>query len=802
VPTSVAPSSRLARAAGVFILASVALGAMLAWTPSAAATTPVVAAISAGGNHTCAITDGGAVKCWGYNGQGQLGDGTIVNSSTPEDVSGLSSGVAAISAGANHTCAVTTSGGVKCWGANYAGQLGDGTATNRSRPVDVSGLTSGVVAISAGGQHTCALTSAGGVKCWGANFSGQLGDGTTTDRSTPVDVSGLTSGVVAISAGGPHTCALTSTGGVKCWGDNGRGELGDGTTTNSSIPVDAVGLSFGVTAISAGNEKHTCAVTTSGGATCWGFNSSGQLGNGTLADSSVSVGVSDLGSGVVEIDAGGFHTCGVTSGGGAKCWGAGSSGQLGNGFPGTDSSTPVGVSGLSSGVGALSAGESHSCALMADGSVECWGYNGFGQLGDGTTTNAFSPVGVVGLSSSSVLLISAGGGHTCAVTSTGSVKCWGLNTSGQLGNGTTNSATPTQVLNLPSGILAVAAGGQHTCAITPSGGVSCWGLNGSGQLGNGTTKNSSVPVQVSGLSSGVAEIAAGGFHTCALTAGGDILCWGRNSRGQLGNGTTKNSSVPVQVSGLSSGVAEIAAGGFHTCALTAGGDVLCWGRNSRGQLGNGTTKKSSVPVQVSGLSSSVVEIAAGDAHTCALTAGGGVLCWGAGSFGELGNGAVKGSSTPVSVSGLGSGVAAVSTGGSHSCALTAGGGVLCWGLNTSGQLGNGTTENSSVPVGVSGLGSGVAAIAAGGYHTCARSSTGTVLCWGLNSSGQLGNGTTTNSPTPVGPETLFAAVAAGGAHTCARTANGGVQCWGNNKSGQLGNGTTTNSSVPIDVTGL
>jgi alpha-tubulin suppressor-like RCC1 family protein len=752
VPTSVAPPSSLARAAGVFILASVALGPILAWTPSAAATTPVVAAISAGGNHTCGITDGGAVKCWGYNGQGQLGDGTIVSRSTPEDVSGLSSGVAAVSAGANDTCAVTTAGGVKCWGANFAGQLGDGTATNRSSPVDVSGLTSGVVAISAGGQHTCALTSTGGVKCWGANFSGQLGDGTTTDRSTPLDVPGLTSGVVAISAGGAHTCALTSTGGVKCWGDNGRGELGDGTTTNSSTPVDVVGLSLGVTAISSGDEKHTCAVTTSGGATCWGFNGSGQLGNGTLADSPVPVGVSGLGSGVAEIDAGGFHTCAVTSGGGAKCWGAGSAGQLGNGFPGIDSSTPVGVSGLSSGVGALSAGEAHSCALTTEDSVECWGYNGFGQLGDGTTTNAFSPVVVVGLSSNSVLPISAGGGHTCAVTSTGSVKCWGLNTSGQLGNGTTNnSATPTQVSNLPSGILAVAAGGQHTCAITPSGGVLCWGRNTSGQLGNGTTKNSSVPFQVSGLSSGVVEIATGGFHTCALMAGGDVFCWGRNTSGQLGNGTTKNSSVPVQASGLSLGVVEIAAGG---------------------------------------------------AHTCAVTAEGGVLCWGAGSFGQLGNGALKGSSTPVSVSGLGSGVAAVSTGVSHSCALTAGGGVLCWGLNTSGQLGNGTTRNSSVPVGVSGLGSGVAAIAAGGYHTCARSSTGTVLCWGLNRSGQLGNGTTTNSPTPVGPATLFAAVAAGSAHTCARTANGGVQCWGNNTSGQLGNGTTTNSSVPIDVTGL
>src|SRR6266545_4493388 len=175
----------------------------------------------------------------------------------------------------------------------------------------------------------------------------------------------------------------------------------------------------------------------------------------------------------------------------------------------------------------------------------------------------------------------------------------------------------------------------------------------------------------------------------------------------------------------------------------------CWGLNRSGQLGNGTTKNSSVPVQVSGLSSGVVEIAAGGAHTCAITVEGGVLCWGAGSFGQLGNGQVKGSSTPASVSGLDSGVAAVSTGGLHSCALTAEGGVLCWGLNTSGQLGNGTTTNSPTPVGVAGLGSGVAAIAAGGSHTCAHSSTGAVLCWGLNSSGQLGNGTTTNSPVPI-----------------------------------------------------
>jgi alpha-tubulin suppressor-like RCC1 family protein len=249
-----------------------------------------VKAISAGGSHTCALTTAGGVKCWGYNEDGELGNGTTSDSSVPVDVSGLTSGVEAISSGDEDTCALTTAGGAKCWGWNLGGALGDGTDHTRLTPVDVSGLTSGVEAISAGGSHTCAVTTASGLKCWGFNYYGELGNGTTVSSSVPVDVSGLTSGVESTSVGYDDACALTVSGGAKCWGYNHYGELGDGTRIERLTPVDVSRLTSGVAAVAAGLD-HTCAVTTAGGAKCWGYNRSGQLGNGTTADRLIPVDV-------------------------------------------------------------------------------------------------------------------------------------------------------------------------------------------------------------------------------------------------------------------------------------------------------------------------------------------------------------------------------------------------------------------------------------------------------------------------------------------------------------------------------
>ena len=250
--------------------------------------------LTAGSSHTCGLTEAGAVKCWGKNSDGQLGDGGTTDRRSPVNVSGLTSGATSLAAGSSHTCAVTTVGGVRCWGYNSDGQLGDGGTTDRRAPVDVAGLTSGVAAVSAGGSHTCALTTAGGVRCWGSNGNGALGDGTTTDRTTPVDVVGLTSGVTAVSAGSGYTCALAKAGGLKCWGRNHEGQLGDGTLTSRTTPVDVVGLTSGVAAVSAGG-RHACALTTAGGLKCWGFNSAGQLGDGTTASRTAPVDVVGFG---------------------------------------------------------------------------------------------------------------------------------------------------------------------------------------------------------------------------------------------------------------------------------------------------------------------------------------------------------------------------------------------------------------------------------------------------------------------------------------------------------------------------
>jgi alpha-tubulin suppressor-like RCC1 family protein len=299
------------------------------------------ASLSVGTNTSCLVTTAGGAKCWGYNVYGQVGDGTTIARSKPTDVTGLTTNASAIESGVYyHTCALTSTGGVKCWGYNGHGQLGDGTTTTKYIPTDVTGLSSGVTALAAGYQHTCALISDGTVKCWGYNGYGQLGDGTTTTKYVPTAVSSITSGATAVTCGYNFTCAIVN-GGAKCWGYNSYGNLGDGTTKAQYVPTDVSGLATGVTWIDAGSY-HACAIGAGAALSCWGQNTYGQLGDGTTVTKYVPTPVVALTSGISKVACGSNHTCALTSGGLVKCWGQNSYGQLGDNTT-TSKSTPVDI---------------------------------------------------------------------------------------------------------------------------------------------------------------------------------------------------------------------------------------------------------------------------------------------------------------------------------------------------------------------------------------------------------------------------------------------------------------------------
>jgi alpha-tubulin suppressor-like RCC1 family protein len=347
-----------------------------------------VTEVGTGQSFSCALQGsgaGGGVYCWGDNGTGNVGNASYLNAYTAERVYGLGSGVAHIGIGGAHACAVMTGGRVRCWGSGYGGDLGNGSTADRHTPVEVHNLTNAVQVVS-GNVHSCALTNTGGVKCWGTNAVGQVGDSTFDDRWEPVDVVGLTSGVARITAGFQHTCALTTAGAVKCWGRNTYGEMGNNGQANTPQPTPAnvLGLGSGIAAVDADGGDTTCALTTTGAVKCWGLNTNGDVGDGTM---------------------------------------------------GHDRFAPVNVVGLASNVLSITA----RCAVLAPAhALRCWGTNNVGQVGDGTTTARPTPVDVINFGSDA-LIARALGGHRCGIRAQGHLQCWGSNYDGELGDATTIS---------------------------------------------------------------------------------------------------------------------------------------------------------------------------------------------------------------------------------------------------------------------------------------------------------------------------------------------------------------------------
>ena len=356
-------------------------------------------------------------------------------------------------ANARTSCGVTAAGPAYCWGWNGEGQGGDGsTGLNRSGPVPVAGGYRWS-SITVGQQHTCGITTDALAYCWGSNLTGQIGDGSSiyAQHLVPTRVDSDLTWAVISAGGAGHTCAITTEGDAYCWGRNYEGQLGDGTTTNRPVPAAVLGA-YEWQAISAGNS-HTCAVTTTGRGFCWGVNASGQFGDGTTTDSTTPVQVA---GGIFwkSLTAGTNHTCGVTADGSAYCWGSNQSGQIGVGSTGGVMATPAAVNGGRR-WGAISAGPSETCGVTLDGSGQCWGANPSGGLGNGSWNASAEPATVATTNSRSSLTV--GSGHACGRTVNGYGYCWGLNDVGQVGDGASgtsnNRSTPSFIAVKIRGIL-------------------------------------------------------------------------------------------------------------------------------------------------------------------------------------------------------------------------------------------------------------------------------------------------------------------------------------------------------------
>ena len=761
-----------------------------------------------------ALKNDGTVWTWGYNAQGQLGDGTNSYKNIPTQVNGLND-VVSIAAGDSHSLALKSDGTVWAWGYNYYGQLGDGTTVNSVKAIQVTEL-SDVIAISAGAYYSLALKSDGTVWAWGNNNYGQLGDGTTTNKTTPVQVKDLI-GVATIIAGGSHTIVLKSDGTVWAWGYNNSGQFGDGTTTSKNIPVQLKDL-IDVTTITTGGH-HTIALKSDGTVWAWGNNDFGQLGDGTSNRSYKPIKVNNL-----------FE------------------------------------------VASIAAGNSSNLALKCDGTVWVWGNNYYGQLGDGTTINRSEPVlskditaptmptnlSVIIKENSAVLTWTAStdgdyiAGYEVYRNNVKLDKVAGTtyidnsieldriyvykvkafdgtgNMSEEINVVLNDTEAPSAPVNLKivsktittvsleweasndnvwvegyeiyrNGIkVGEAKNINYSDLAVPHNSTHIYMVKAYDKTNNKSEESNTQSITTDALKA--IPLAAGESHSLQVQTDGTVWAWGYNNYGQLGDGTNTSRTVSTQVKEIQ-GIVAVAAGKNYSIALKNDGTVWAWGYNGYGQLGDGTTNSRYVPTQVNGLYD-VVSIAAGYNYSLALKSDGTVWGWGYNGYGQLGNNTTISSYKPVQVMEL-SGVIAMTAGVNHSLALRSEGTVWAWGHNGYGQLGDGTYTNRQLPVQVNVL-NNATNIASGYQHSIALKSDGTVWAWGYNYYGQLGDGTFTNRWNPVQVKNLTSAttITAGGSHTIAQKSDGTVWAWGYNGSGQLGDGTYTTRTVPVELKDL
>jgi alpha-tubulin suppressor-like RCC1 family protein len=662
------------------------------------------------------LGEGGSVWVWGGGRGEELG--TLpeyeVGSATPVRMPGMTGAVSLSTGSGNaHSLALMRDGTVQAWGPNFSGQLGDGTTRSRSTRVTVLGLTD-ATAVAAGYQHSLAVRRDGTVWAWGANWSGVLGNGTTQAHATPAQVPGLSS-MVSVAAGTMHSLALKSDGTVWAWGANYTGQLGDGTFQQRLTPVQVVGLT-NVVAIEV-QSGASYALRADGTVWAWGPNFSGELGDGSQDFSRPTAGPVLGLTKVVAVAAGSSHALALRQDGTVWAWGSNSFGQLGDGTK-SDAGLAQQVQGLH-GVVAVAAGQQHSIVLKQDGSLWTWGTNTNGVMGTGSDRRD-SPVRVVGLSD--VQSVASNYFHMLAVRGDGTVWGWGS----EQGLGGSYLGTPARVQGVTQ-VKAVAAGEYHSLAVRQDGTVWAWGDNSRGQLGDGTVgERRETPAPVQGLTDVVA-VAAGEYHSLALKSDGTVWAWGANHYSQLGDMTLDDQPVPVQVQGLEA-VASLSASRDFSVAVKQDGTVWHWG--SDWSVWDWGDMMPQAPAPVDGLSE-VVSVSMMAPGLLALRADGTVWQWYLGSVWDQ---------YPAwQQEGLTDAVA-VAWGANTTQILRADGTVWNLGGNVYGERGFPTAGGySQVLQQVPGL-TGVVSLSAESATVHALRADGTLVGWGSNMYGTIGDG--------------------------------------------------------------
>lgn len=702
---------------------------------------PTYTNVGAGQFHACAVRSDKTLWCWGHNTSGQIGTGTNDTFFLRPAQSGNGTDWVSVTAGGSFTCALDGSRQVSCFGANGSGQVGDGTTSNRSSPTPVAGGAADWTAVDSGANHSCGIRLDGSIHCWGANARGQIGDNSTNTATSPTPVS-ATGPWLSVSAGSEFTCAVKGDHTIWCWGLGTSRQLGDGKNVNSSVPVQEKTLATDWASVSAGNA-YACAVKQSGARWCWGLNTLGQAADGTTTNI-MDPKVVDSVTTWKRIEAGDFASCALQTDNSLWCWGDGSMGQTAQPGAETTALAPVRV-GTDADWTQITGGLRFACGLRADGVVRCWGNASRAALGLGYLSDRIDPAAAGTDTDWAQISVQLDDG--CGIRTNGDLTCWGRNLSGNLGDGTAITRVAPTKIGAGKVWKRVGVGRTHTCGIASDAGgpdsLYCWGLDVNGEQGNGAgaTPQTS-PTGVNAVASVPAwtEIAAGLNHTCAVGGNGTLWCWGRNAQGQCGDGTTTAQSAPKQA--LPAGATDwksVSANGDFTCGLRGNGTLWCWGRNDVAQLGVGdTVTPVSTPQQVG--SAIYTALSAGQNHACAVRQNGTLWCWGRNANGELGLGnSMSPMMSPTQVGTDTDWARPVVGQGASTCAIKQNGDLYCWGVGSYGQLGLGSFTSFNTPRIVPSV-TGWKAGALGNEHACALGTDGRLSCWGASHGAQLAGG--------------------------------------------------------------